>query len=58
MGLLIQYLSSIRARVLDELINADLDPATFHKSQGMIRNIDDILGLPILLESFKHKDVV
>lgn len=54
MGLIIQYLNSSRQFILNDLVTADLKAASYYRSQGQIKTIDDILGLPEFLVSYKH----
>lgn len=56
MGLILQYLSSERLRILNTLVNDKMEIETFYKAQGGIQIIDDLLGLPTLLNTAKLKE--
>lgn len=57
MGLILQYLSSERLRILNTLVNDKMEIETFYKAQGGIQIIDDLLGLPTLLNTAKLKEL-
>jgi hypothetical protein len=57
MGRILRYLSNMRSDLLDDLISNKMEVEKFYKIQGQIDIIDDILGLPKLLETSKLREV-
>jgi len=52
MILLLQFLSNTKADKIDELMRADLDPASFHKTQGLLQGIELVTEIPTMLEHY------